>query len=173
MQPSSLRERKSFTTFVHRVSNRFLFNASSIPDTRSSAVRNLLQRVAPVNEPSMDLNVQVLNRPFLSRLTVVSFAFVPCISIFGKISCHVYSTGSLIISKTPSYRERVRMLLCADDKLKSLGNHPPTSERKKSSRVDFPQPGGTLSANISSLSSIRSCKDPMILCFKNTFLLGS
>ena len=159
MQPSNRLDRKSFATFVQSVSSRFLFNASSIPDTKSSAVRNLLQRVAPVNDPSIDRNVHVLKRPFLSRFTVVSFAFVPCICTFGKISCHVYSTGSFIISRTPSYSDRVKMLLWAEDKLKQFGNQPPTRDKKKSSSVDFPQPGGTLNANMSNLSSIKSCND--------------
>ena len=121
----------------HSVSSRFLFSASSMPDTKSSAVKKRFARVAPVSEPSIDLIVHVLNRPGRSRFIVVSLAFVPWTVAPGNISCHVYSTGSLRISRIPSYSDLVRMAECADDRLKSFGYHPPTSESAKISIVEL------------------------------------
>ena len=46
-----------------------------------------------------------------------------------------------------------------DGQMDLYENQPPTRDKKKSSSVDFPQPGGTLNANMSNLSSIKSCND--------------
>ena len=68
-------------------------------------------------------------------------------SLTGATRCNKFLTADDLVSGIE------------EDKLKQFGNQPPTRDKKKSSSVDFPQPGGTLNANMSNLSSIKSCND--------------
>ena len=157
LHPNFFLDFRSFVYACHNLSNRSLLMASSMPLTRSSAVRSFSQRVAPVSDAPIARQVREEKRCFLPISIVCSFAFVIPAPTFGNTSVHKYSVLSLSIAKTPSYMEFVSIPLCPEASDGLSGYFPRLHECRNISNVDLPVPGGSEIASISSLPSIKSC----------------
>ena len=101
LQSCFIRDIKSLLNFVHKISIRSRFMASSDPDTMSSAYAKTSHLVAPVRPLSIERQVNVLKRLIFAKSIVSSFELVATSGESGNISRKLYS-GSLIICKAPS-----------------------------------------------------------------------
>ena len=86
-----LRDLRSVVYSPYNLSRRSIDKASSIPETKSSTYRNPSQRVTPVREPLIGLQVSVLNGCHLPRFIVSSFALFPSNTTSGNTSLQQYS----------------------------------------------------------------------------------